>query len=323
MSKNKISIIIPIYNIEKYIHRCVDSVIAQSYKNIEIILVDDGSTDSSAEICDKYKQKDERIIVIHKKNGGLSDARNAGIKASSGDYLFFLDGDDYISTDCIYELFKTLNDNHADISTTKYINFYDGEKPKRKKGHSLLNTTEDALRNMLYQIDCTNSAWGKLYKKELFKNIEYPFGKICEDLATTYLIFGKAKKIVINTSYNYFYYQRKDSIIQSSFKPERAEGLRFAKLQKQYIEKHYPKIINAAINREFMEAVYVILAIGYNKKYNNVKDKAYETIKKYRKTVLKDKESNKRSRQFAIISIFGPGALLLSMKIMNLISKKK
>lgn len=214
----KISVIVPIYNVEKYLSRCVNSILNSNYKNLEIILVDDGSTDSCGCICDEYKKKDNRIRVIHKKNGGLSDARNKGIDMATGDYISFVDSDDAIDNDMFDYLLKILLENQCDISVCNYITFSTMELPRSSQKNSNRNlkvyTNEKALDILLDgKISHSDYAWNKLYKRDLFKNIRYPVGRKMEDIGTTYKLYYIAKKIVIGDAIKYYYYQRNNSIL--------------------------------------------------------------------------------------------------------------
>ncbi len=310
MDNEIISIIVPCYNVEKYIERCVTSLVNQTYINIEIILVDDGSTDSTSELCESYKRDDSRIKVIHKKNGGLSDARNAGMKVATGNYFFFLDSDDFISTDTIKFLYKNLLDKDADISTCAHINYFENKSTKNRTydNKNFVYETEDALKNLLYEKNITTSAWGKLYKRNLFDNIEYPKGKICEDLPTTYLLFAKSKRVSINSIPMYYYLIRKDSIIHSKFNKKRLDALDFAEEETKFIKEKFPNIINAAISREFMEAVYISTTIPCSIEYKDARKKIKNILKKYRKNVLIDSNVNMNEKVYAYMSylnIFG------------------
>ena len=205
----KISVIVPIYKVEKYIHRCIDSIINQTYKNLEIILVDDGSPDSCPRICDEYAKKDKRIKVIHKENGGLSDARNKGVDIATGDYIAFVDSDDYIHPNMYEVLIYELEKNNSDIALCKYKIVYEKSKITTEidgkfEVYSLNNL--QALDSM-YGKDGVDFivAWNKLYKKDLFNKIRYPVGKIHEDEYTTYkLLF--ASKNVIYIEYELYYF---------------------------------------------------------------------------------------------------------------------
>lgn len=312
-----VSIIIPVYNIEKYVQKCIESVIEQTYKNIEILVIDDGSIDNSSTICKDMAKKDSRIKVYNKINGGLSDARNYGIKKAKGEYLFFIDGDDYIANDCIEVLLKSLIKEKSDIATTQFIRFYEKDKPISVEGHYKTYDTSEALEMLMYQNNCTTSAWGKIYKKELFNQIKYPKGKICEDLPTTYKLFAASKRITIGTHKKYFYLQRENSIIRSKFNSKRAEALSFAREETQFIKENFPSITAAAINREFIEAITIIIAIGKTNKYQSIRDEAIKIAKKYRNTVLFDRKSTRKTKVYALMSYLGPNNLLRIISLKN------
>lgn len=300
-----VSIIVPIYKIEDCIKPCVDSILGQTYKNLEIILVDDGSPDECPKICDEYAKKDKRIIVIHKKNGGLSDARNVGIKKATGDFLFLLDGDDLILPETIEVLVENAEKHRADISVCAFFQFE--QKAPREVGGSdeiVVCDTEQALASMMYQKGCSNSAWAKLYKKSLFEGIEYPKGELYEDLPTTYKVFAKAEKVVLCSKELYGYRQRAGSIVKKKFTEKRLRSLDFAKEQTEFIQENYPTIIKAAQNREFMDYFYIFLELP-PKGFPVIERRLKEGMRKYRKTVLLDKESLKKPRLVALASYFG------------------
>jgi len=322
MKKKLITIIVPVYNVADYLERCIYSIINQTYKNLEIILVDDGSTDDSGLMCDDFASKDKRIKVIHKENGGLSDARNVAIDIATGDYITFVDSDDYIELDMVEFLYESIINNDADISTCLYQNFYDGEDVLEYSDNTeFVCSCDEALEKLLYQNDCTTSAWGKLYKTYLFDGIRYPKGKICEDLDTTYLLFAKTSKVVINTVKKYYYLQRSSSIINSKFNPKRMDALEFAKKETDFIIKNYPNLIKGSFNREFMEAIFILDSMS------NLKDNKvfiYElknTIISTRKIVLFDSKSRKLYRLYALISYLGISVLFFTIKFKNFIKR--
>lgn len=209
----KISVIIPIYNVEEYLEKCLNSVINQTYKNLEIILIDDGSTDKSGEICDKYAKKDKRIIVIHKENSGVADARNRGLKIATGEYFGFVDSDDYIELDMFETLYNLQEKNNADISIVSFYEIYN-EKiiSVRDSGKFTEYTKTGALKELLMDRDIQSYVWNKLFKRELFEGIEFPTNKNYEDIAIMLLIFEKAEKTVLLQEPKY-YYQRRDNSI--------------------------------------------------------------------------------------------------------------
>lgn len=210
-----ISVIVPIYKVEPYLRRCLDSIVNQTYTNLEIILVDDGSPDGCPAICDEYAAKNNRIVVIHKKNGGLSDARNAGLDICKGEYITFVDSDDWLADCFIEKLYEAITLQDSDIAICSYT------KTTSTFSSSIKNTVItpihyspiDAIKK-LWSNEATTfvtSCW-KLYKKDLFKEVRFPKGVINEDERTTHKIYYASKKIVFIDIPLYFYFQRIDSI---------------------------------------------------------------------------------------------------------------
>lgn len=224
-----ISVIVPIYNVEKYLRTCIDSIITQSYANLEIVLVDDGSPDKCSEICDEYAKKDNRVKVIHQKNGGLAHARNVGIANSRGEYLTFIDSDDYVSKCYVDSLYKGLMEYDADISIASFHPFKEGESCVQSS--ELITYKEISKENAIKHycsIDAEHSmpfisACNKIYRRSLFKEIVFPKGKLYEDAFTTYKLIDYAKKIVFTTSKLYFYRINPQSILGQSFNEKHLE----------------------------------------------------------------------------------------------------
>lgn len=211
MKNSLISIIIPVYNMEKYLEVCLDSVINQSYKNLEILLIDDGSTDSSAEICLEYAKRDERIKYYKKENGGLSSARNFGLDNYNGEYVGFVDSDDVIDKDMFKILYNNIKKAKADLSICEVVRFKDEPKFVISNDCKIYDR-EDVLKIILEDKIICNFAVNKLYKREIIKDIRYPIGKVQEDVGTTYKFIKNAKKIVYTSSQLYGYYSRDNSI---------------------------------------------------------------------------------------------------------------
>lgn len=216
--KNLVSIIVPIYGVEKYLAKCIESIMNQTYTNIEIILVDDGSKDLCPQICDEFQKKDTRIKVIHKKNGGLSDARNVGISKATGDYISLIDSDDFVSPTFIEDLLILLTKENCDIAICDYYMFsnqdFKGTNTVSTNGCNYFNGKKEIMNNF-FNKRCgkTVVAWNKLYKRELFNNVYYPVGKNYEDEATTYKLFYNAKKVGYLDKQLYYYLQREESIM--------------------------------------------------------------------------------------------------------------
>lgn len=212
----KISIIVPIYNMEQYLERCLLSLIHQDYQNLEIILINDGSTDNSINICNKYKKIDNRIIVINKAHSGLSDTRNIGIKKATGDYIGFVDSDDYIDKDMFKNLIEGAEKYKCEISMCDLVETYNpNEKAKRNPLNYIKMNKKQALEQLLYDKNIGNYVIDKLFSKTLFDNISFPIGKLYEDISTTYKLFIKANNIIYIPTTMYYYYQRSDSIVNN------------------------------------------------------------------------------------------------------------
>ena len=220
----KISVIVPVYNIEQYIGACIESIIGQVYKNLQIILVDDGSTDTSGKICDAYKEKDNRIIVIHQRNEGLSAARNKGMSLAEGELLGFVDGDDIIHPQMYEQLQKSMEINQADIVECCVKDIYDNTKmafPSIKSQDEIITSGEEALKRLLSvkwkEPYPRYAVWSKLYKREVVENEKFPVGSIHEDVCFDTKIFLKAKCYVVLKEELYFYRKRRNSITNTAF----------------------------------------------------------------------------------------------------------
>ena len=303
---DKISVIIPVYKVEKYLKKCVESVINQTYTNLEIILVDDGSPDKCPSICDYFEEKDKRIKVIHKVNGGLSDARNYGIKEATGHWITFIDSDDYVAADYIEYLYELVMTNNADISIVLPQIFYEGKDvsyAKKNKEKILQFDKNSALKIMLYQKEFDTSAWGKLYKRSLFKNIEFPKGKIYEDISTVYKAILKSNKITFSNQKKYFYLKRKDSIMGQKFKSADMDYVYQAREMYNGIKKLNNNTLEQAARCRYLNANFSILKkIKFSK---NNKKYIYEignNIKKLRKNIIIDKNVRFKTKLAVIMS---------------------
>lgn len=220
MAAPLVSIIVPIYKVEPYLRQCVDSVVNQTYTNLEIILVDDGSPDHCPQICDEYAVKDNRIIVIHKENGGLSDARNAGLDIANGDYIYFLDSDDIIPTNCISALFEIISKEDAEIASSSFDDFFNEEPTSQNSGQSIpytaMNASEALVLLCKYKTRGLMSSCMKIYKRNCFDGIRFPKGKLYEDARINYKIYYNCKKICYTSIPLYYYRNREGSIMANT-----------------------------------------------------------------------------------------------------------
>lgn len=221
-----ISVIIPVYKVERYLERCIKSVVNQEYSNIEIILVEDGSPDKCPQICDEWGKKDSRIIVIHKENGGLSDARNIGIKAATGDFISFVDSDDWIDLNWLSLLVEKACQNDCDvvIGATRLINDKNEEILIRGK-QSKIYTNEEAVAELIINKNIFATVCDKIYKRELIKDISFEIGKTNEDEFWSWKILMRASKIITCSETNYNYFQNSESIMGRKYNIKRLDGL--------------------------------------------------------------------------------------------------
>ncbi len=243
-----ISVIIPVYRVEAYLRRCMDSVLAQTYRNMEIILVDDGSDDGCPAICDEYAGQDERVKVIHQKNAGLSGARNAGIEMSQGRYLAFVDSDDYLASDFLEQLYRACVDTDSDMSVCRW-EYVKGEAiPEKGSKETKVFTGRQMMAN-LYIPDGAYFvvAWNKLYKRELFETIRYPLGRIHEDEATTYRIYHQVKQAAYVDASLYGYFVTPSSITRG-FNPKRLDWVKAGAERIDFLEEQgYGELMVSAL----------------------------------------------------------------------------
>ena len=323
-----ISVIIPVFNIENYIAKCIESVMDQSYSNLEIIIIDDGSTDGSSKICDEYSKKDGRIQVIHQKNVGLSGARNNGIKLSKGDYIAFLDGDDYIEKDMYELLYKNIKSNNADISICEYVFNDDNTKFKGKKHEINIFNNQEAIRRLLYDEEINSYAWNKLYSRKLFENIKYPLGKKFEDIGTTYLLIDKAKKIIYDNSTKYHYIVRTNSITKTYSSSNLNDYMEMVNNMLNYIAVKYPEL------KEVVDTTLVKYCINFhtqcvkgrlieNYNSNDMKEiyKEYKRICKEMGLSKAMQKLDKEHKFFAILLYYNRKIAYLIGRIIAIIKK--
>ena len=273
-----ISIIVPVYNVEQYLKRCIDSIINQTYRNLEIILVDDGATDNSGKLCDELAKLDNRIKVYHKKNGGLSDARNYGVERAIGDYIGFVDSDDYIDAEMYEKLYEAIKKEDVDVAECNFRFIY---------SNRIANYTEDNYYLILNRDEYTKeyvnmnrvfgAAWTKLIRSSLAKEIKFPKGKLFEDGFYSLELMKKARSFVIFDSPYYNYVMRENSITNSKFNEKNLDLIEIADDIYDYVVSTYPYLKKEADRRKmysyFNTLDAIIVSPDYNNKlyYNNIK----------------------------------------------------
>lgn len=260
----KISVIVPIYNCEKYVSRCIESIMNQTFHDLEIILIDDGSQDKSVEICKNLEKKDSRIKLICVENGGVSRARNIGLDFAHGDFISFVDSDDYIIPEMYERMYKNLIDNKADVSICGIMNYFtkrDGSFKKTRQsgidGFFVFNgekAMEESLKSRLFSVNPVN----KLFKKELFHSIRYPEKKISEDAFLIPSVLLNAGTVVYDSFPMYYYIRRENSITTSNFSSKDWDTVKAYEKHLKTIKKDFPHIIKVAEFRYLWAYTYVM-----------------------------------------------------------------
>ena len=254
----KVSIIVPVYRVEAYLPRCVESIRTQSVDEWEMILVDDGSPDGCPALCDAWAAKDPRIRVIHRKNGGLSAARNSGIAVARGEWLLFVDSDDYIEKDLLAQLLWIAEMTDVKAVVSGFTSREDQLTPGLTDRYETFEA-EDAIREILLERKFHTSAWGKLFRAELFRDIRFPEGRIYEDYATIYKLFCMAERIAwVNVSKYYYTMSNKESLTKGAFSPSQMDYLKVSEEVQDFLWKRFPELIPAARNRDASNGLFLL-----------------------------------------------------------------
>lgn len=299
-----VSVIVPIYNVEKYLRRCVDSILSQSYHNLEVWLVDDGSPDGCPAICDKYAERDNRIKVIHKPNGGLSDARNAALDVAKGEFITFIDSDDYVTPDYVSTLYFLIDRYEAQMSIATWHIFPEGEKPNMPEVtvNELLMDRNTALSNMFYQKGYDVSACVKMYHRSLFDSIHYPKGQLFEDLQTTFKLMLKCNRVVFTNKPVYFYMFRKGSIEGAPFSEKKMDSaLQVFKLMRSY-EQQLLQVKDALRSKLVTFSFHLLVKMPENYTRGKI---LQQYIKESRQKVIFDSQSPLKSKIACLASFLG------------------
>lgn len=277
----KVSVIVPIYNVEEYINKCIDSILNQTFKEFELILVDDGSTDNSGNICDTYKSIDDRVRVIHKDNGGLSDARNFGIEAATGEFLYFIDGDDFIHEDTLESMYNSIMKTNSDIAVCNMIRYYGEEDTE--KFYNPVEKMKVLNENYRFETLRQPSVCNKMFKSILFKNIKFPLKKYYEDTFVYHELLFKANRVVLTGKDSYYYRSRRGSIISGGYNKKYFDFIEAVYLRALFLDKNnvhnyadeaylhlYSSLANAYKNIEIDEPEMKSLLEKSKVRYNEI-----------------------------------------------------
>ncbi|MCT1377438.1 glycosyltransferase family 2 protein [Microbacterium sp. p3-SID337] len=284
-----VSVIVPVYNIETLIEACVRSILRQSYRNLDIILVDDGSTDCSRSICEGIALTDDRVRVLSKANGGLSDARNHGIQNAWGEFITCVDGDDLVARHYVQSLMGPLLKTEADLSTIGFLRvregFEDTSATRSGVGYEVL-AREEALERLFLQNGLTTSAWGKMYRRSAFEGIEYPRGAIHEDLPVTYRLIARSRATAVIHGVGYFYVQRSSSITGRADYGRRVQAVRFAEEAVEFCRREERSLVGAAQVRAVMECAFIVSQVPRVAELRNLDPVVLGTLREYRRDAL-------------------------------------
>ena len=289
----KISVIIPIYNSEYYLKKCIESVINQTYKNLEIILVNDGSTDKSSYICNEYMMKDDRIKVINKENSGVSDSRNHGISASTGEYIAFLDSDDWIDSNLYNVLYNLIIKNNSDISVCNFKRVNNEEEKLKFSSNEFIYNNIEAIEEIYGEryIQFIGVVWNKLYKRELFSELRFPKGRIHEDEYISPLLMFKAKKIVYTDRELIYYRKTLNSIMNTKFNVKRLDYLYVLRERNKFFkENNLSELYQKGIQTEIQKNIEYYYNVN-----ESIIDNKYEImleLKRNLKNVVKNIDFN-------------------------------
>lgn len=317
--EEKISVIVPVYNVEQYLERCVESIINQTYKNLEIILVNDGSTDNSGKLCDELAKKDDRIKVIHKENGGLSDARNTGIEVAESELIGFIDSDDYIDKDMYEVLYNNLRTTNSDLSMCGLYDVFNNIIPSQVKQVDILElTSQEAIKMVMEAKILSVTAVNKLYKKELFSDLKFELGKIAEDAFIMIKLLDKCEKVVATNEKKYYYIHRENSITTQKFSPKFLNVIEAYEQNYKIIENNYPELLQVAQTRMNWAYFYVLdkLLLDDNYEDKDLENKLVKYLKYNKKNILNDRLFT-RGRKIGFLS------LLVSKKLYKKIIEKR
>lgn len=298
-----VSIVVPVYNVEAYVDISVQSMTEQTYGNIEIILVDDGSTDASGVRCKAWAERDSRVRYIYKENGGAASARNAALDVCRGTLITFVDSDDYVDVNFIEVLYDAMRLTEADISICGWKNETGSEivSSDTVKGMSCFDKTE-ALNRLFYQEGYDTAMWGKLYRAELFRDIRFPVGNIYEDIAIIYKVFEKVNKVVYSDYNGYHYLLRETGTTLKTFSRKKMDLIDVADEMEEYVLSHCPEAEMAMKSKYVRANFHIYLQIPREAEYAAERARIEKNIDKYRGCVLKDKRTKKGTKAALLIS---------------------
>jgi glycosyltransferase involved in cell wall biosynthesis len=303
-----ISVLVPAYNAEAFLEQCLESIVAQTYRHLEIIVVDDGSTDSSGAISDRWAECDDRIRVIHQPNGGHSAARNTALDAMTGELVMMVDSDDVVHPEFAATLLAAMQRHDADIAVGSYIAFF-GDKPDYPRNHNTaprLYNQQQAIQAIFYQQGLTHSPWGRLFKASLFDGIRFPLGIIYEDLAIIYPLLKKCQRVVAIDDVLYGYRQHESNSMRV-FSPRRSAVLDVCENLERQMQQEAPQY-SGAVRSRLLSAYFNILLLSHQDKENDhqrLEDRCWQGIRRLRNDCLFNPNVRRKNKLGILASFLG------------------
>ena len=309
-----ITVIIPVYNVQQYLARCVESVLAQTHHDLEVILVDDGSTDSCGTLCDQYAAQDQRVKVVHKSNGGLSSARNAGLDVMTGERVTFVDADDFIHREFVDKLLHAMG-NDADIAVARWQECDEGETPHVADvlwSNVISFTRDEAIDEIYYQRRLTHSACSRLFDARLFDGLRFPEGKLYEDLAISYDLLKKVTKVTYVDGPALYYYMHRPGSIIATMKPERTHVLDHLERIEQQVAAEAPQHLPAVHSRHMSACFNMLRLMPTNDpQWLPTKERCWKYVKNMRFLCIKDRNVRIKNKLACFLSYLGVDFLMM------------
>lgn len=327
--KPRLSIIVPVHNLEKYLNHCIDSILNQTFTDFELILINDGSIDASASICEAYAQKDSRVRVIHQNYQGVSGARNAGVRAVRGEYVGFIDGDDYVKENMLEVLYGLAVRTKSDISICKLGREIEGKVINEdndaiySKEMDNLTAMRELFKGELYRFSLCN----KLFKKSCFTGIRFPEGRIHEDLSTTYRLFARSEKAVFTNYTGYIYVKRQNSILTSRYSEKRLDALTGWKEILIFMKNQYPLLYKETVAGFGYWSVdnlyYVLNQVGNQTEKKKYLSSIQSGVRHYYRDLLQNRLLSVKYKSILSLLNYNPGVLLTVNNIKNRSQRKQ
>ena len=315
MESPLITVIVPVYNVEPYLPRCIDSVLSQSYRNIEVLVVDDGSTDGSPSLCDYYAEHDDRVRVVHEPNRGLSEARNTALNLMRGSLVTMVDGDDWLAPEALTTLSEAIVAHDADVAVGRWQLVPDGENPAPPASPTRpakVFTRDEAIDEVFYQGVLTNSSCSRLFKSEIFQSLRYEPGLLYEDLALVYDILLQTQRVVYTPALVYYYRQRPDSIT-GLFTPRRAQVVRILKDLEQRVAVEAPRHLPAVRSRLLSACFNILLLCPQDDEMTrSIASRCWQGIRRLRLRCLIDPRVRSKNK-LGILASFAGKRLFLTV----------